>query len=88
MTAKERIPNFDTLSTLIDRLSIENVKLAHFQNELEHDAPDEDVRVQLAAKIDTQQRIIERLKEEVVQFLEETYLSGEYSYMTEERTFT
>jgi len=34
---KKSIPNFSTLSTLLDRLSIENVKLSHFENAVEHD---------------------------------------------------
>ena len=36
------IPNFNTLSTLLDRLSIENVKLSHFENGIEHDNLSED----------------------------------------------
>jgi len=83
----ERIPNFNTLSTLIDRLIIENVKLAHFQNSLEHDSPDVDEVASLKSKIDMQGKMIEVLKKELSTFLRDTYSEGQYTYMKEERTF-
>ena len=34
---KTKIPNLNTFSTILDRLSIENVKMVHFQNALRFD---------------------------------------------------
>ena len=84
---KEYIPNFSTLSTLIDRLSIENVKLSHFENEIEHDNPSTDVRKALEKKIITQNKIIDDLKNELTIFMEKIFVDKDYSFSTEERTF-
>ncbi len=85
---KPRIPNFNTLSTLIDRLSIENVKLAHFENALEHDQlPAVEVEA-LKRKVSVQREMISALREELVAFMEDAFLSGRYDYLKEERTFT
>ena len=82
-----RIPNFNTLSTLIDRLSIENVKLAHFENALEHDGGSAEQRQELERRIAMQRSIIDALKRELTAFLEAAFVSGTYEYMQEERTF-
>ena len=82
-----RIPNLNTLSTLLDRLSIENVKVAHFQNALEHDELSAPQRQEFSKKIETQDRIIGSLKEEVATLLEEILFTGKYDYIREERTF-
>ena len=84
---KEYIPNFSTLSTLIDRLSIENVKLSHFENEIEHDNPSTDARKALEKKIITQNKIIYDLKNELTIFMEKIFVDKDYSFSTEERTF-
>lgn len=84
---KPRIPNLNTLSTLFDRLSIENVKLAHFENALEHDQLTDTDRGEYHKKISVQSEIIESLKEEVVNLFEEVLSSKEYAYIKEERTF-
>ena len=83
-----KIPNFNTLSTLIDRLSIENVKLAHFENALEHDGPPEAEAAALKRKIALQHDVISRLKTEMTTWMTEVFLDGRYEYMKEERTFT
>lgn len=85
--ARVRIPNFDTLSTLLDRLSIENVKLAHFENALAHDNPGPEACIALQQKADTQNLIIQDLKRETTRFLEDTFSEGAYVYRKEERTF-
>jgi len=82
-----KIPNFNTLSTLIDRLTIENVKLAHFENALEHDGPTGAQRIELERKIAVQHEVIQELKKEIVAFLEESFVTGRYEYLKEERTF-
>lgn len=83
----KKIPNFSTVSTLIDRLSIENVKLAHFQNILEHDSPPDDTRSRLDQQIATQYEIISALKDELTSYLLEVFTNREYTYLSEERTF-
>ena len=82
-----RIPNLNTLSTLLDRLSIENVKVAHFQNAIEHDSLSAEQKKEFSKKIETQERIIGSLKEEVVTLMEEILFKGSYEYIREERTF-
>ena len=87
MADEVRIPNLNTLSTLIDRLSIENVKIAHFQNSLEHDGPSSEDATELRRKIATQETIIEALKVELTNVFEEALNKGSYQYIKEERTF-
>ncbi len=82
-----KIPNFNTLSTLLDRLSIENVKLAHFENALEHDNPAPAARAELQRKIDLQHEVIGALKRETADWMAGVFLEGRYEYMKEERTF-
>lgn len=84
---KLRIPNFDTLSTLLDRLSIENVKLAHFENAIEHDDLNEKQIEEFKNKIKTQTLIITELKKETTEFMKEAFVGGGYEYYKEERTF-
>ena len=82
-----KIPNFNTLSTLLDRLSIENVKLAHFQNALEHDAPADRERTEFQRKIALQNDVIAALKKATSDWMAGVFLDGKYDYMKEERTF-
>lgn len=84
---ERRIPNFNTLSTLIDRLSIENVKLAHFENAVEHDQLTPQEVDEFEKRIAVQREIIEALKQQLVAFMEEVFCDGGYRYMKEERTF-
>lgn len=79
-----RIPNFNTFSTIIDRLSIENVKLSHFEFLLTQN--DQDTSI-LENKIKLQNQIIALIKSELVIFMEEVFQSKEYLYVDEERTF-
>ena len=79
-----RIPNFNTFSTIIDRLSIENVKLSHFEFLLTQN--DQDTSI-LENKIKLQNQIIALIKSELVIFMQEAFQSKEYLYVDEERTF-
>ena len=81
------IPNFNTFSTLVDRLSIENVKLAHFENAIEHDNLSADKIKEFQAKVTTQNVIIGKLKQELTQFMRKVFIEGGYDYVKEERTF-
>ena len=83
----KRIPNLNTFSTLVDRLSIENVKLSHFENALEHDNPNSQQSDELKRKIAVQNEIIHGLKNELTEFMHEVLQSGHYDYIKEERTF-
>ena len=80
---KEYIPNFNSFSTLIDRLSIENVKLAHFEFLLEEFPKDET----LVSKICTQKEVIELLKTELTAFMQKIFSEGSYKTIEEKRTF-
>jgi len=82
----KRIPNFNTISTLIDRLSIENVKLSHFQYLMEEQSNSIDVG-ELKIKIGVQLEIIEALKIELEKNLKEIFINQSYNYIEEERTF-
>lgn len=83
----KKIPNFNSFSTIIDRLSIENVKLSHFENVVNHDNPGEKERAEFQRKIEVQREIIDILKGELVAFMEGVFLEGRYDVVKEERTF-
>lgn len=85
--SKQLIPNFNTLSTLLDRLSIENVKLSHFENAIEYDNLSEDEIKVYKNKIVTQNKIINELKAETTTFMTKTFINKDYDYIKEERTF-
>ncbi len=83
-----RIPNFNTLSTIIDRLSIENVKLAYFESALEHDDLLDAQRATFQQKIAVQRDVIEALRHELAAGLKDIFLKRQYTYLKEARTFT
>ena len=83
----KKIPNFNTLSTLLDRLSIENVKLSHFENAIENDDLFDDKLLLYKDKVKTQKEIINMLKDKTTEFMTKIFIDGEYSYVKEERTF-
>lgn len=76
------IPNYDTLSTLIDRICIENVKLFHFKHHslgiIEH---------KLNGILSLQDKILDSLCKELEDFILTTFGSGKYKFLKEERTF-
>ncbi len=79
-TGPPSIPNYNTLSTLIDRISIENVKLVHFEQRAAQDpGMDQKARVQRAMLV----RLLSELDERLTDILRD----GTYTYMKEERTF-
>ena len=83
----KKIPNFNSFSTIVDRLSIENVKLSHFENIVHHDNPSDKERAEFEKKIAVQKEIIDTLKAELTTFMEEVFLEGKYEVVKEERTF-
>jgi len=83
VTVTKYIPNFNSFSTLIDRLSIENVKLAHFEYLREQDPTD----TTILKKISTQKEVIELLKAELTVFMKKIFTEGSYQTLEEKRTF-
>lgn len=79
-----RIPNFDTLSTIIDRLTVEIVKRTHFEFLTETGSGNAE---ELRHKIQLQDTVISELRNRLREFLEQTYVSREYNYIDETRTF-
>ena len=85
---QKRIPNLDTFSTLIDRLSVENVKLATFEYRLEILSLDEETkRKELHFKIDTQKSIIDDIKEKLREEMARILIENDYDFYEEKRTF-
>lgn len=90
MTDSIKVPNFDTFSTLVDRLTIEIVKRAHFEFMLESQSAtlSETSRNELIRKIAIQNDITQVLRQKLADFLRETLIKGSYKYIDEERTFS
>ena len=87
MVKIKRVPNFDTFSTLIDRLCIENVKLSHFEFLSENSKFSDSDLLSMKNKIETQIIIIAELKLRLKTYLEEIFIDKNYDYIDEERTF-
>lgn len=84
---KPKVPNYNSLSSLLDRLAIENIKLSIFENSIEHDdLPDEEVE-SLKSKAVAQADMINVLKDDTVTLIEEAFISGDYKYISEGRTY-
>jgi len=84
MSQPLRVPNFDTLSTIIDRLTVEIVKRSHFEFLIETNSGDPE---ELRRKIELQDLVIRELRGRLRDFLVQTYVSREYDYVDETRTF-
>lgn len=79
------IPNYNSFSTIMDRIIIEQVKKTIFEHRLEEcEAPE---RRGLQDKIHTQIRILKHLRREFVDFNLRAYFDGEYKMIKETRTF-
>jgi hypothetical protein len=85
MTSK--VPNYNALSSLLDRLAIENIKLSFFENALEHDELDVRMAAAYTTKANTQRDMIEVLKHDTVELMVEALESGRYHVFAEGRTF-
>lgn len=72
---KQRITNIDTLSALVDRLIVENIKRFFFNKDKKLD------------KVEQQDLIISSIKSKLTELFEEVYMNKEYNYMSENRTF-
>ena len=81
----EKVPNFSSYATLIDRLIIEEVKKSQLEVKLEECEYGD--KCMLANKITTQKQIIRTLKNDLTDFMVKAWVNGEYVYIDEERTF-
>lgn len=70
-----RVTNIDTLSALIDRLIVENIKLYFFNKESKNEEVTQEIE------------IISEIKKKLIALLYECVNKGEYSYLSERRTF-
>lgn len=84
---KPKVPNYNALSSLLDRLAIENIKLGFFENALEHDELDAGQKKEYEAKAAAQRAMIDVLKGDTVACIEEALVNGAYHYVAEGRTF-
>ncbi len=71
-----RITNIDTLSSLLDRLITENIKLFFFKKD------------KLNTKVEHQEVIIKEIKKKLTNLFVEVYNNESYDYIDEKRTFT
>lgn len=85
----KKIPNFNSFSTILDRLIIEKIKKTHFEHkmaelkELSGQEYDE-----LERKILLQDEMVEGLKQELHDLFLDVLATKQYLSFTEERTFT
>jgi len=69
------ITNIDTLSALLDRLISENIKLYFFKK----DGIDDNIK--------HQENVILHIKTRIIELLTDVYVSGNYNYISEKRTY-
>ena len=69
------ITNIDTLSALLDRLISENIKLYFFKK----DGIDDNIK--------HQENVITHIKTRIAELLTDVYVSGNYNYISEKRTY-
>ena len=84
---KKVVPNWNTVSTIIDRISIESVKKAHFLDVLDNDGVPKDERLEAQLAIEVQDSILRSLREEFADLVVDLLRSGTYEYLVEQRTF-
>jgi len=87
-----RIPNIDTFASLIDRLSIENHKVAVYENKKREEQSKKNPDPELITKWDNLSREANELRSEIKKridsLLEQIITTGKYTYMKEPRTFS
>jgi transcriptional regulatory protein LevR len=86
-----RIPNVDTFSCLIDRLIIENHKIAYLENtkwaEQHTEKPDKEKITNWDKAMRTASETRSALKNRLDSLLKECVESGRYDFLAESRTF-
>jgi hypothetical protein len=78
---KKSIPNYNSISTLFDRLIIERVKYNQFKQREINSQED------CMYKLEAQDKIISRLRDELEKELKIIFKSQSYDTILEERTF-
>lgn len=86
-----KIPNVDTFSCLIDRLIIENHKIAFFENkkweEQHKEKPNQEQIVTWDKAMRSASEVRSALKTRLDILLKECVESGKYDFLSESRTF-
>ena len=77
------IPNYNTFSTIIDRLSVEHVKFHHFKFTMK----DNFKKNELKNRLVLQNKMITILQEELEVFLKIIIKQNNYNFLFEKRTF-
>jgi hypothetical protein len=81
ITEREKIPNFNSFSCLVDRIVIEQVKKTIFELKQEEE------KVDYKDKIAIQDKALKGLNSLFIDFCLTAWLKSEYSYIEEARTF-
>jgi hypothetical protein len=81
------IPNINSVATLIDRLTVENVKLSFFIEQSKTPNLEIDLGV-LEDKIAKQEEIKNQVQQMLTDTLEAIFLEKKYDPLFEERTFS
>ena len=81
------IPNINSVATLIDRLTVENVKLSYFieQSKTPNLEIDRDL---LRERIERQELVKNEVQKMLCETLEELFVEKKYRPLFEERTFS
>jgi hypothetical protein len=82
-----KVPNYNALSSLLDRLAIENIKLSFFENAIEHDDLDDKIQSEYEVKAEAQRVMIDVLKADTVACMQDAFVNGTYDYVAEGRTY-
>ena len=80
---KTFIPNYNTFSTIIDRLSVEHVKLHHFKFTMKNHFK----KNELKNRLDLQNKMIKILQKELLDFMKIIIQQNNYNFLFEKRTF-
>tara|TARA_Y100000768_G_C23823468_1_gene607716 strand:+ start:78 stop:530 length:453 start_codon:yes stop_codon:yes gene_type:complete len=80
---KTFIPNYNTFSTIIDRLSVEHVKLHHFKFTMKNHFK----KNELKNRLELQNKMIKILQEELLDFFKIILKQNNYNFLFEKRTF-
>lgn len=81
------IPNINSVATLIDRLTVENVKLSFFIEQAK--TPNTGIDLDLLnERIKSQELIKNQVQQMLCETLEEIFLQKDYQPLFEERTFS
>lgn len=81
-TKLELISNYNTISTILDRLSVEKTKYYHFR----HNMGSVFSKKQIKSKCDFQNKIIKKINL-ILEFKFQEFLDNKISILKEERTF-